>query len=136
MPSSRCPALAPLLCAIAVGCSGEPGSDAAPPPPSAEVSPTPFPLPSSDELRAAGRDAYERVCARCHEMGLDGAPVTGNADDWQERSKLWQAVLVEHVKQGYLEMPARGGDPELSDVQLNAAAEYMLGITHPELPGD
>ena len=136
MPSSRCLALAPLLCVIAVGCTGEPGSDAAPPPPSAEVSPTPFPLPSSDELRAAGGDAYDRVCARCHDTGLDGAPVTGNPEDWQQRSNLWQAVLDEHVKQGYLEMPARGGDPELSDVQLNAAAEYMLGITHPELPGD
>ena len=49
---------------------------------------------------------------------------------------MWEAVLFEHVKQGYLNMPARGGEPGLTDYDVEAAAEYMLNISHPSLPRD
>lgn len=82
----------------------------------------------------AGRLAYERACAACHEPGVDGAPVTGRPEDWVGRSRLWEAVLVEHAKRGYFDMPARGGNVELSDREVQAAAEHMLILTHPKLP--
>ncbi len=49
-----------------------------------------------------------------------------------DRSESWVAVLEEHAKEGYLAMPARGGDPGLSDHEVSAAAEYMLTQTLPE----
>jgi cytochrome c5 len=49
---------------------------------------------------------------------------------------LWEAVLFEHVKQGYLNMPAKGGEPGLTDYDVEAAAEYMLNLSHPSLPRD
>jgi cytochrome c5 len=58
----------------------------------------------------AGKDAYDQVCARCHEEGLDGAPRTGDRDAWAGRSWLWEAVLFEHAKQGYMTLTAKGGD--------------------------
>jgi cytochrome c5 len=49
---------------------------------------------------------------------------------------MWVAVLTEHARLGYLEMPAKGGSGELTDIQVGAAAEYMMAVTYPELPLD
>ena len=83
-----------------------------------------------------GREAYSEACARCHDTGIGGAPVTRNKEDWVDRSGLWEAVMSEHANKGYLGMPARGGNARMSEYDVDAAAEYMLAITHPELPRD
>jgi cytochrome c5 len=79
-----------------------------------------------------GQQAYENVCAHCHDQGLDGAPAVGDREAWATRSSSWVAVLEEHAKDGYLAMPARGGEPGLCDLDVSAAAEYMLTLTHPD----
>ncbi len=83
-----------------------------------------------------GEQAYNEYCAGCHETGMLGAPVVGNAQDWASRSDLWDAVLFDHAITGYLEMPAKGGRNDLPDDVVKAAAEYMLEITYPDLPQD
>lgn len=83
-----------------------------------------------------GESAYNEHCAGCHETGILGAPREGEPMDWQERSDLWQAVLMEHAKTGYFDMPARGGKTELPDEVVSAAAEYMLEQTFPDRPKD
>lgn len=90
---------------------------------------------ASDRLED-GKQAYEAHCASCHDSGKSGAPVTRNADDWKNRSHLWDAVLAEHAEKGYLGMPARGGADIATKYDVQAAAEYMLSITHPGLPRD
>jgi cytochrome c5 len=42
------------------------------------------------------------------------------------------SVLTEHVENGYLSMPARGGVSELTDLSLSKAVEYMMLRTYPE----
>jgi len=79
----------------------------------------------------ASQCAYQRACAACHDEGLNGAPAVGDRQAWAGRSSLWVAVLEEHAKAGYLDMPARGGDPGLSDCEVAAATEYMLSLIHP-----
>jgi cytochrome c5 len=83
-----------------------------------------------------GKQAYERACAECHDDGIDGAPGIGDREAWGGRSMLWQAVLFEHAKSGYLEMPPRGGDQILDDATISRAAEYMLSTTFPEIDKD
>lgn len=83
-----------------------------------------------------GRETYESACAACHDEGKDGSPTTGDRDSWADRSPLWSAVLIEHAKNGYLGMPSKGGQQELSDRAVQAAGEYMLSETFPELPLD
>lgn len=90
---------------------------------------------ASDRLED-GHQAYELNCASCHDTGESGAPVTRNPDDWKNRSHLWDAVLVEHADKGYLKMPARGGADIATRYDVQAAAEYMLSITHSDLPRD
>jgi len=84
----------------------------------------------------SGAAAYEKACARCHDSGRDDAPITGDAAAWAGRSWLWEAVLVEHAKQGFLGMPAQGDTKKLSDAEISLAAEYMLRQAYPDLPPD
>lgn len=89
-----------------------------------------------DRYLALGEDVYQWACAACHDEGTGGAPKTGDPDSWVNRSPLWSAVLLEHARQGYMEMPARGGHAYLSDRAVQAAGEYMLGVTFPDKPRD
>lgn len=95
---------------------------------------------ASDDWRrerlSHGKEIYEFACASCHDPGAGPAPDIGQRDDWSNRSRLWCAVLFEHAKEGYLDMPSRGGRPELTGKDVDAAAEYMLSVTFPELPLD
>ena len=132
--------LATLLVALAA-CSPK-ADDQAP-------TPTPTPTPTVEEPAARavkqdwrsdrqslGQATYAKACASCHAAGELDAPRTGVREDWSERSGLWQAVLFNHAKAGYPEMPGKGGQPELTDEAVEAAVEYMLGLTFPELPRD
>lgn len=83
-----------------------------------------------------GEVAWSQYCAVCHEDGMLGAPRIGVPEEWQSRSSLWQAVLMEHAKEGYYDMPARGGQTDVPDDIVNAAAEYMLETTFPDRPQD
>jgi cytochrome c5 len=83
-----------------------------------------------------GEAAYSEYCAGCHETGMLGAPIAGDAMDWGTRSRLWDAVLLDHAITGYLEMPARGGRTDLPDELVKSAAEYMLRMTFPDMPHD
>ncbi|TDG15484.1 hypothetical protein E2F43_04435 [Seongchinamella unica] len=91
---------------------------------------------TSSERLDDGKRSYELICAKCHETGVEGAPVAGNQEDWAGRSHLWDAVLTEHAQKGYLKMPARGNAGHATDYDIGAAAEYMLTITHPEMAPD
>lgn len=92
-----------------------------------------LPPPTGDGVQMAGKEAYDQVCAGCHEEGLDGAPRTGDREAWTGRSWLWEAVLFEHAKSGYMTMPAKGGEEGLDDVMVEMAAEYMLTRTFPDV---
>ena len=83
-----------------------------------------------------GKEVYEQACASCHDEGVDGAPAIGDRQAWSERSPLWSAVLFEHSKAGYLKMPGKGDHEELTDRSVDAAGEYLLSVTFPELPLD
>ena len=84
----------------------------------------------------SGAAAYRKACARCHDDGRDDAPITGNQTAWAGRSWLWEAVLVEHAKQGFLGMPAQGETRKLSDAEISLAAEHMMRQVYPEVPPD
>ena len=94
------------------------------------------PALSESERMKDGRRVYEANCAGCHEGGADGAPAVGKPGDWKTRSSLWEGILFEHANKGYLAMPAKGGDAQLSEYEVDVASEYMLNLAHPDLPRD
>lgn len=137
--------LAALLPAVLAACSpggeGEPAAgqgigESATPGVEAEPADREVKADWRTDRLALGEATYASACASCHDAGEDGAPRTGVREDWSERSDLWQAVLFNHAKAGYLQMPGKGGQPELTDEAVEAATEFMLGRTFPELPRD
>ena len=89
---------------------------------------------SPSGTNSIGKQTYDQICAACHEEGLDGAPRTGDRAAWDKRSGLWEAVLFEHARSGFGNMPAKGGEATLDDATVTKAAEYMMTLTYPELP--
>nr|WP_284041338.1 c-type cytochrome [Halomonas olivaria] len=73
-----------------------------------------------------GAGIYNSVCMACHETGAAGAPVRGDEAAWAERTEQGFATLLEHSINGIGAMPARGGNPNLSDEEVEAATAYLV----------
>lgn len=82
-------------------------------------------------LAADGKAVYFAHCAGCHEEGVNGAPAIGDVPAWAARAPAWTAVLDQHAREGYLAMPARGGEPGPDDLQVSAAVDYMVSRIAP-----
>lgn len=68
---------------------------------------------------------YTAVCAACHASGLAGAPKIGDAAAWGPRIKQGYETLLKHAIEGIGAMPAKGGNPDLDDVEVARAVVYM-----------
>jgi cytochrome c5 len=73
-----------------------------------------------------GEEIYKSVCSACHASGAAGAPKLGEKGDWAPRLKQGEKMLVENAIKGVGKMmPARGGNAELSDLEVESAVVYM-----------
>jgi cytochrome c5 len=104
------------LCAALCGCGQEQGVT--------------YPEFDAPELKH-GREIWLANCQPCHGTGLAGAPRLGNREAWAPRIQQGIEVLFSHALNGFAgktgtEMPARGGNPQLEDVAVQAAVRYMV----------
>lgn len=87
------------------------------------------PSPEQAELQL-GQQVWDGTCRLCHLNGLGGAPAKGNRRAWARRIEQGLEVLVGHALNGFSgeagSMPARGGNPQLSDQEVAAAVKYMV----------
>ncbi len=79
---------------------------------------------------ATGEAVYNKVCKLCHAVGIAGAPKPGDKAGWQSRMAQGMETLVSHAIEGYQGstgvMPAKGGNPSLSDDEVAAAVAFMV----------
>jgi len=80
--------------------------------------------PAADLAR--GEQIYRQACAFCHDKGVAGAPKTGDAAAWVPRLAQGMETLYAVAIRGKGAMPAKGGNPSLSDADVNAAVDYMI----------
>lgn len=73
----------------------------------------------------SGDEVYKAVCSMCHGAGLMNAPKLGDKDAWKARNAQGLDTLVEHAIKGFNSMPAKGGNPALSDNEVASAVKYM-----------
>ncbi|MEK9825710.1 MAG: c-type cytochrome, partial [Methylotenera sp.] len=73
----------------------------------------------------SGEEVYKSVCAMCHAAGLMNAPKFGDKGQWEPRIKQGYETLVTHANKGIRTMPAKGGNPSLSDDEVAGAVKYM-----------
>lgn len=75
---------------------------------------------------ADGGKVYDGLCAACHMAGVAGAPKVGDKSGWKARIAQGDGVLYEHAIKGIRAMPAKGGNPALSDAEVKAAVDHMV----------
>lgn len=68
---------------------------------------------------------YERSCQACHSSRASTAPLVGFATDWQARLQQGIPTLVNHARDGFKGMPARGYCNDCSDQELEALIAFM-----------
>lgn len=78
--------------------------------------------------------AYRKTCGMCHHTGVAGAPKLGDVADWKMRlAKGGIDTLYKHAIRGFSGekgmMPAKGGNPGLTDDEVKAAVDYMLAAS-------
>ena len=73
----------------------------------------------------SGEDVYNQVCKNCHESGLAGAPKFGDKAAWAKVIAQGQSVAVGHAQNGIRAMPAKGGNPDLDNSEVERAVVFM-----------
>ena len=74
-----------------------------------------------------GEAVFTAVCTSCHSAGVLGAPKIDDKAAWTPRVQQGLDGLVKNAVNGIRSMPARGGDPTLSDEEITNAIVYMTG---------
>ena len=77
-----------------------------------------------------GKIIYNGMCLACHGAGLAGAPRVGDKGAWAERIDQGATTLYANAINGVQGssgvMPAKGGNPALSDDEIKAVVDYMV----------
>ena len=76
-----------------------------------------------------GSVIYTKLCAACHNTGAGGSPTLDHAH-WDARIAQGMETMVRHAIDGFTGnagmMPARGGNPALTDEQIEASVKWMI----------
>jgi cytochrome c5 len=67
-----------------------------------------------------------QYCNVCHLTGWNGAPLSGDPNDWQTRLATGFDSLFKNAKQGLNNMPPMGTCQDCTDTELQAAIRKML----------
>lgn len=81
--------------------------------------------PNAPRVEKTGQQIVEQVCAACHTTGALNAPKMGDKTAWAPLLKAGFAQLTQTAIKGVRQMPARGGNPDLSDTEVARAVAYM-----------
>jgi len=84
---------------------------------------------SSPKGNLTGEQVFQSLCKTCHEAGIAGAPKVGDKAQWAASIKKGYETLAQHAINGIQEsgkvMPPKGGNPDLTDVEVQRAVVYM-----------
>jgi cytochrome c5 len=94
---------------------------------------------NAPKVLQTGEAIYTSTCAACHGAGVAGAPKFGEAGAWTARIAQGYDTIVKHAVEGLRAMPAKGGNPDLDDVEVARAVVYMANkagakFKEPEMP--
>jgi len=84
------------------------------------------PAAAAAAAEKTGKEVVDSACIACHGTGVNGAPKIGDSKAWGKRASLGLSSLTENALRGIRQMPAHGGNPGLSDFEIERAITYMV----------
>ncbi len=76
---------------------------------------------------ADGGETYNTYCAVCHKLGLNAAPKYGKKVLWVKRVAQGKETVYKNSIEGIRGMPPKGGIASLTDDDVKAAVDYLVG---------
>ncbi|MBA2690018.1 MAG: cytochrome c5 family protein, partial [Burkholderiales bacterium] len=80
---------------------------------------------NAPQLLKTGGEVYASVCAACHAAGVLNAPKFADKAAWRVHINEGFDQLVQNAIKGIRAMPPKGGNPDLTDVEVARAVAYM-----------
>jgi cytochrome c5 len=74
----------------------------------------------------SGKEVVDSLCISCHGSGAGGAPKIGDKKAWSARTAKGLSSLSQSALKGIRQMPAHGGNPALTDTEIERAITYMV----------
>ena len=81
--------------------------------------------PSAPKVDKSGKEVVEATCSACHTTGALGAPRIGDKAAWGKLIAQSLPRIKQEAIKGVRQMPPRGGNPDLSDIEIERAIVYM-----------
>ena len=83
---------------------------------------------TSDSAKVrSGEEVYKASCMACHASGVANAPKPDDKAAWKPRVASGLDALMKTAIVGKGAMPARGGNPTVTDDEIKSAILYMTG---------
>ena len=121
------------VCLVGQNCSGATGEAATTAAPATRaIAPAPAaaaPVPTAAAPASPAFDVaatYQLSCFACHSTGAAGAPVTGNAEAWEERMAKGMDTVLANAINGVGAMPAKGMCMTCTDDNLRSLIDFMV----------
>jgi cytochrome c5 len=78
-----------------------------------------------------GKVVFDNLCTACHTNGVGNAPTLDHTH-WDKRIAQGKDTLYKHAIEGFTGpdggiMPPKGGNPALTEEQVKATVDWMLG---------
>ena len=83
------------------------------------------PAIAAGEARS-GKEVAATVCGACHGTGAKGAPKIGDKNAWSKLASQGLTSLTQSALDGIRQMPSHGGNPDLSNFEIERAITYMV----------
>ena len=74
----------------------------------------------------SGKEVVESLCVSCHGTGAQGAPKIGDKKAWSKLAARGLSGLSKSALNGIRGMPPHGGNPNLTDTEIERAITYMV----------
>ena len=74
----------------------------------------------------SGKEVVDGLCIACHGTGASGAPRIGDKKAWAKRGSAGLTSLTKSALEGIRQMPPHGGNPNLTDTEIERAITYMV----------
>jgi cytochrome c5 len=80
----------------------------------------------AQKAERSGKEVVESTCVACHGTGAGGAPKIGDKKAWAKLASRGLSGLSKSALTGIRGMPPHGGNPDLSDTEVERAITYMV----------